>query len=258
MKALAAPLSVAAALVLIACMPRLAAAFGDHGAFEPRVLLTGSEKSAAHPTASGRWSYELVQRTSAPARLRPGEVRATDKELLHDPFVVWSHDHAVAPLTGPEVAQLRRFFALGGLLFVDDAGVSPSGEPSAFGKQAREQLARVLPESAPLPLPDSHVLYRTYYLLRRPEGRVLGPKAQDAIVRNGKVQVLFGSQDLSGALSRGASGLWELPVTPGGEAQRERAVRFAVNLAMYVLCSNYKDDQVHAPFLMRERHGRRP
>ena len=26
-------------------------------------------------------------------------------------------------------------------------------------------------------------------------------------------------------------------------------------LAMYVLCSNYKDDQVHAPFLMRRRAG---
>jgi len=26
-----------------------------------------------------------------------------------------------------------------------------------------------------------------------------------------------------------------------------------VNIAMYVLCSNYKDDQVHAPFLMRRR-----
>jgi hypothetical protein len=42
-------------------------------------------------------------------------------------------------------------------------------------------------------------------------------------------------------------------VEPRGEAQRERAVRLAVNLAMYVLCSNYKDDQVHAPFLMRRR-----
>jgi hypothetical protein len=26
-----------------------------------------------------------------------------------------------------------------------------------------------------------------------------------------------------------------------------------VNIAMYVLCTNYKDDQVHAPFLMRRR-----
>jgi len=40
---------------------------------------------------------------------------------------------------------------------------------------------------------------------------------------------------------------------PNGDGQREHAVRLAVNIAMYVLCSNYKDDQVHAPFLMRRR-----
>jgi hypothetical protein len=42
-------------------------------------------------------------------------------------------------------------------------------------------------------------------------------------------------------------------VTPGGDGQRERAIRLAVNVSMYALCSNYKDDQVHAPFLMRRR-----
>ena len=49
-----------------------------------------------------------------------------------------------------------------------------------------------------------------------------------------------------------------LKVTPGGEIQREYAIRLAVNIAMYVLCSNYKDDQVHAPFLMRRRRAELP
>jgi hypothetical protein len=40
---------------------------------------------------------------------------------------------------------------------------------------------------------------------------------------------------------------------PDGDVQREHAIRLAVNVAMYVLCSNYKDDQVHAAFLMRRR-----
>jgi hypothetical protein len=33
----------------------------------------------------------------------------------------------------------------------------------------------------------------------------------------------------------------------------EHAIRLAVNIAMYVLCSNYKDDQVHAPLLDHRR-----
>ena len=68
-----------------------------------------------------------------------------------------------------------------------------------------------------------------------------------------QAQVLFSEHDLGGALARGATGTWEQAVMPGGDLQRERAIRLAVNVAMYVLCSNYKDDQVHAPFLMRRR-----
>lgn len=82
---------------------------------------------------------------------------------------------------------------------------------------------------------------------------MVGPSTLDAIVRGGQAQVLFSENDLGGALARGASGAWEQTVVPGGELQREHAIRLAVNIAMYVLCSNYKDDQVHAPYLMRRR-----
>ena len=97
------------------------------------------------------------------------------------------------------------------------------------------------------------MIFRSFYLLRRAEGRVAGSKTLNAIVRGGAVQVIFSSHDLGGALARGPTGIWELPVVPGGDLQREHAIRLAVNIAMYVLCSNYKDDQVHAPFLMRRR-----
>ena len=72
-------------------------------------------------------------------------------------------------------------------------------------------------------------------------------------MRGRDAQVLFLAHDLLGALARAAEGSWLLEVVRGGSEHREYAVRFAVNLAMYVLCSNYKDDQVHAPFLMRRR-----
>ena len=41
---------------------------------------------------------------------------------------------------------------------------------------------------------------------------------------------------------------------PGGERQRELAMRFGVNLVMYVLTGNYKSDQVHVPAIL-ERLG---
>lgn len=246
--------------VLVLFLPRPARAFGDVGAFDPRALLAGGTTGPARASAASRWSWELVQRTSAPARLKPTQVRASDGSVVDGPFLWWSSDAAVNSLSPQEIAGLRRFFALGGILLVDDAGVSEEASGaarpgSAFGRTAREQIARVLPDTSPIALGPDHVLFKSFYLLKRAEGRVAGPQTLDAIVRGGQAQVVFSSHDLGGALARGATGAWEHPVIPGGDPQRERAIRLAVNIAMYVLCSNYKDDQVHAPFLMRRRAG---
>jgi hypothetical protein len=42
---------------------------------------------------------------------------------------------------------------------------------------------------------------------------------------------------------------------PGGERQRELAMRFGVNLVMYALTGNYKADLVHVPHIL-ERLGK--
>ncbi len=249
-----APFLIAASLLVMG-MPRVAHAFGDVGAFDPRALLAGGTTGPARATAAGRWSWELVARTSAPARLKPTQVHASDASVVDGPFLWWSGETQLTALTPQEIAGLRKFFALGGVLLVDDAGASDDGAPSAFGKSAREQIARVLPDMSPIALGADHVLFKSFYLLKRAEGRVAGPRTLDAIVRGGQPQVIFSSHDLGGALAKGVTGSWEHPVVPGGDLQRERAIRLAVNIAMYVLCSNYKDDQVHAPFLMRRRAG---
>lgn len=245
--------ALAAACILFFLFPKPARAFGDPGAFDPRVLLTGSQTRAARPDAPPRWSWELVQRTSAPARLLPTIVRADETAITDAPFVYWSGDGPIAPLTSNEITGLRIFFSLGGLMLVDDAAPTDDGSPGAFGRTARTQIARILTDGAAIPIGTEHVIFRSFYLLRRAEGRIAGKKTLEAIVRGGSARVVFSSHDLGGALARGASGVWEYPVTPGGDGQRERAIRLAVNIAMYVLCSNYKDDQVHAPFLMRRR-----
>ena len=252
------PLALAAiALCLVAAVlalaPRPARAFGEAGAFDPRVLLTGSQTGPARASAPARWAWELKERTSAPARLHPTVVRADDPGIVDAPFLYWSGDTELAPLTSAEIRGLREFLALGGVLLVDDAAPGPHGEPGAFGRSARREIARILPDGAPITIGTDHVIFRTFYLLRRAEGRVEGPPSLEAIVRGGQAQVIFSEHDLGGALARGGTGAWDQQVVPGGELQREHAIRLAVNIAMYVLCSNYKDDQVHAPFLMRRR-----
>jgi len=205
-------------------------------------------------SAPGRWVWELIRRTSAPGRLAAERVSADQAQLLAEPFVIWGGETEVPPLAAPELRGLQRFLRLGGMLVVDDF----APERGAFGGSVRRELARALPESPIVKLDTSHVLYKTFYLIDRPVGRVLGPPHIDAIVRGRNAQVLLFAHDLMGALARTRDGSWALDATPGGYRQREYAIRMAVNVAMYLLCSDYKDDQVHAPWLMRRRVRRRP
>lgn len=214
-----------------------------------RLLSTGSGPDAGRRAGAVRWGLELERRTSAPSGQLPATVELAGAELLEEPFLVWS-DARRARVLGTEALQgLRTYLTLGGTLVVDDA----DPERGEFVESAREQVLRALPEASPIELPRSHVLHKTYYLLNRPVGRVLGAPTIEAIVQSGIAQVLFLKHDLLGALARSEAGDWIYPVVPGGPVQREHAIRLAVNVAMYVLCSDYKDDQAHAPWLMRRR-----
>lgn len=246
-------------LVVLLAAPSEIRAFGEAGSFHPRVLLTGKAKfKGVRKSAPSRWSLEVIRRTSAPARVAPATVRADEPALLEEPFAVWAGAKAPAPLTRSEIGGLRRFFALGGVLLVDDQDPATK----RFGKGAKRELRRVLPAGSPIAIGPENVVFRSYYLLRRAVGRVEGSGKLagklEAIVRGGAVQVIFSSYDILGALAQSAGAVHPLDVVPGGEAQRERAVRLAVNIAMYVLCSNYKDDQVHAPAIMRRRAREQP
>lgn len=238
------------ALLGSSTVAREAHGFGEEGAFHPRLLLTGTrELDKRRRSAPGRWSAEVVRRTSAPAVLAPRAVRADSPTLWSEPFAVWAGAAPPEALTEREVFGLRKYLGLGGLLLVDE--LDP--DRGAFLAGAKIELARVIPDGAAIAIGEENVVFRSFYLLRRATGRVDKASKLSAILRGGMIQVIFSPNDLLGALAREAGGVGPFEVVPGGEAQREQACRLAVNIAMYVLCSNYKDDQVHAPFLMRRR-----
>lgn len=238
----------AAALLLTALAPREARAAAAAVTFTPRLLRAGGvEADPLRRRGLVRWAAELEARTSVKPRALVEAVAATSPELLDEPFVVWTGAKA-AHLTRAERVGLRRFFELGGLLLVDDE----EPERHEFTDSVKAELLAVLPEAPPARLPASHVLFKSYYLLKRPRGRVAGPEFVEASTRGGMAQVLFLRHDLLGALADAPNGAAALPVE-GGQEAREQAVRLAVNLALYALCSDYKDDQAHAAWLMRRR-----
>ncbi|MGC3997007.1 MAG: DUF4159 domain-containing protein [Anaeromyxobacter sp.] len=202
------------------------------------------------PSALRRLGWELARRTSIePA---PGAVPVRlDRPGLHQhPLLYLAGAGALPPFSEPERAALRRHLQYGGMLLVDAADGS---DGSGFDASVRRELAAILPAAPLAPVARDHVLFKTFYLLDRLGGRVMVKPWLEAQALDGRLAVVYSQNDLGGAWARSELGDWEYPCTPGGEAQREAAFRVGVNLAMYALCTDYKDDAVHLPFILRRR-----
>jgi hypothetical protein len=232
--------------------PRVAQGLGPDGVVDIRVLEVG-DGPLPRPTAAQRLAWEVRQRTSVDTRLTPTHVRLEDPRLFESPFVYWIGDRAFPRLPDASVRALKRFVELGGALVIDDA--APEGD--AFDGSVRRELGRAFGAGALVALQSTHTVFRSFYLLGRPLGRVEGPETIEAIMHGDRAAVLYTRHDLAGALERDAVGNYQHAVVPGGERQRETAMRLAVNMVLYALCLDYKDDQVHAPFIMRRRAGQR-
>ena len=132
---------------------------------------------------------------------------------------------------------------------------------SSTGDALKRVLAKL--DIPPLePVPDSHVLTRTFYLLKtfpgRYEGSPLWVESQDANAASnnsdGVSGIIIGSNDYAAAWAMNDQGEPLNAMIPGSDRQREMAFRVGVNIVMYALTGNYKTDQVHIPALL-ERLG---
>jgi hypothetical protein len=202
------------------------------------------------PDGLSRLAWEIAKRTSIETSPAVNAVALGDPELFRYPFAVLSSDQAVPAPADNEISELRRYLSYGGFLLIDDASAA-RGSP--FEVSARQIVARVVPGAQLSRVPREHVLYKSFYLLDGPAGRAATTPDLEALELGGRLAILYSGNDLVGALARDSLGAWEYEVTPGGELQREKSIRLGVNVAMYALCLDYKEDQVHIPFIMKRR-----
>jgi hypothetical protein len=234
---------VAAAALLFCAAP--AAAFGAGSRF--RVALLSGGGGEVQADAWARLHLELSRRTSVQCLARPVVVLPTDNLLFTLPFAVLSGAGDRPDWTDEAWVKLARYLAAGGFLWIDNRGDEP------FSAAVLERLGREFSDESSARIDADHVLYRSFYLLPGEVGRRRGEAGLRGIKIDGRMAALAGTVDLAGALERDTFGAWRHRCEPGGEAQRERAIRFAVNLVMYAVCTDYKADQVHIPFLLKRR-----
>ncbi|MEB8387067.1 DUF4159 domain-containing protein [Rhodobacteraceae bacterium KMM 6894] len=198
----------------------------------------------------------------------PVGVNIETDELAFYPLLYWPVDAGQATPSDAAYAKLNQYLRTGGMIVFDtrDADIAGFGASSPNGARL-QQLAAPLDIPPLEPVPNDHVLTRTFYLLQDFPGRHAGrpvwveaapadaQRAEGMPFRNlndGVTPVVIGGNDWAAAWAMDTRGNPMYPVGRGyaGERQRELAYRFGVNLVMHVLTGNYKSDQVHVPALL--------
>jgi hypothetical protein len=213
---------------------------------------------------------------TARTAVEPGEpfgVNIINDEIAFFPILYWPVPANARALPEPTLAKVDAYMKQGGMVIFDTRDYG-QGMPSGFNLQsggehgtALQRLLGRLDIPRLEPVPEGHVLTKSFYLLRTFPGRWdsgqlwVEAEPSDAMEQGRKARradgvssILVTSNDFAAAWALDDRNRPIYPTVPGGEAQREQAFRAGINIVMYALTGNYKADQVHVPALL-ERLG---
>ena len=227
------------------------------GALDVRLayILTGDKEVDDISKAGLEGLSEILRnRTSVEPADPMGLDLERDEPRLY-PLIYWPITPTQPSLSPRAAAALDRYLRTGGIIFIDTRDQQMTFDrPSSGNPDLKRLLSGV--ETPPLiAMPADHVLTKSFYLLSDVPGRWLGGKlwieAGSGRVNDGVTTVIIGSNDYAGAWAVDQRGRGLMPVTPGGETQREMSFRVGVNIVMHAMTGNYKDDQVHIQDIMQ-------
>ena len=201
-----------------------------------------------HPLAVPPLMQELMHRTSVEPALTRHEINLTDRDLFSYPFLYISGKYDFEPFSSEEIENLKRFLSYGGFLLADDA----LGQPGyGFDRSFRREIKRLFPEKEFNRLPLGHAALRSYYLLKGIGGMRMVHPYLEGISLGSVTPIIYCHNNLGGAWERDQLGNWVNSCTPGGEEQRRDAFHLGVNVILYAMTENYKEDLIHVPFIRR-------
>ncbi len=198
---------------------------------------------------------QVLYRRTAVEPGKPVGVDLEQDELAFFPMLYWAVTPDQTTLSDTARQRLSEYLKRGGMVLIDTRDANAGG---AVSRDTLRRLVQNLKIPALEPVPDDHVLTRAFYLLQRFPGRWASGQVwveeRGRYKNDGVSAIVIGSNDWASAWAIDAGGRPMFAAVPGGEAQREHAYRFGVNLVMYALTGNYKADQVHIPTIL-ERLG---
>ncbi len=203
----------------------------------------------------------LTRRTS----IEPEGVAGINPEkdnMSFFPIVYWAIGTNQKTFSSKGLENIQLYLDQGGTILFDtrDQNQSKSDFSNTENAKKLRQITASLNIPPIIPIPDDHVLGRSFYLLEEYPGRytsgTLWVEKNSSIGRDNVSSVLIGGNDWVGswANSRGGSSMNRYSSSYETK-QKEMALRFGVNLVMYAVTGNYKADQVHIPHIL-ERIGK--
>ena len=194
----------------------------------------------------------ILSRRTAIDPGQPAEIDVEQDELSFYPLLYWPVAPDGALPSSKAMGRVNDFLRQGGMILFDTRDAERGGRGPA-GVRLQNILRQInLPALAPIP--PEHVLTKSFYLLAEFPGRWTGQpvwvEQADSRVNDGVTSVVIGAHDWAAAWATDSQGRAQYAAVPGGEGQRETAIRFGVNLVMYALTGNYKADQVHVDAIL--------
>lgn len=235
--------------MLSALSPRFAFAMGGDDRFHVGQLAWGKTGWDTRPTAIRRMLQEVEKRTSVEVNT---EIDAVNfgPEMFDYPMLFMSGEVGFEPWSDERIDMLGTWLKGGGFLVVDSSeGVSDG----PFLRSVRRELDRIFGSESSRAVPKEHVLYKSFYFISEPKGRVQASPTLDAYFDDDRIPVVICANDMLGAWARDGFGRWEFDVVDSDPRAREMSLRLGINLVMYALCVNYKDDQVHTMTILKRR-----
>jgi hypothetical protein len=206
----------------------------------------------------------LTQRTA----FEPGDPMAidpADDELAFYPLIYWPMPETPIAVSDRLITRIDAYMNNGGTILFDTRDEASNFATSSISAQTanlRTLLAAL--DIPPLePVPDDHVLTKSFYLLDSFPGRfATGPLWVEALPDDpgnvdrparggdGVSPIMITGNDMASAWALSSDGRPLYATSPPNRLQREFAYRTGVNIGMYVMTGNYKADQVHIPALL--------
>ncbi len=165
-------------------------------------------------------------------------------------IVVFSSSTKWGPFSDADRAKIRDYLERGGFFIFDDPLAMAD---TLFARSVKEELSKIFPGRQLEAVSKDDVLFRTFYLLNEVSGRKLASPYLEGIKFDRRWLAVFSANDLLGAYLRNDRGEFVLSVSPYGVSQRVLAQRLMLNLLMYGSTTDYKDDAIHLPHILKRR-----